>query len=226
MQTVPDKIQQLCQEFSNQPIADIDKLPQAGSERHYFRIHTGNKTYIATYGANLKENESFIYFSKHFNKKKLSTPEILAISFDKIVVRRLMCVDHTDLQQQRLLLRCYLKKFHISCFSNHILLPQRTRSKVLLQSFSQMLCLSNIQNLPSFSFEEIDAWLGRNMISFDICNKHEFNILIRFAVSTSDGNYLNPRISCDDTISHSSVLHTTSSLSSVSNLHELKLDEQ
>ena len=83
MQTVREDIEKLFSQYSKEPITATDKLPQAGSERHYFRIHTKNKTYIATYGANLKENETFIYFSNHFKKKKLATPEILHISEDK-----------------------------------------------------------------------------------------------------------------------------------------------
>jgi len=83
MQTLKDQIVQLFQQYSNESITAIDKLPQAGSERHYFRIHTAGKTFIATYGANLKENESFIYFSKHFKKKNLQVPEILGINDEK-----------------------------------------------------------------------------------------------------------------------------------------------
>ncbi len=83
MQALKDDIVKLFMAYSDAAITAIDKLPQAGSERHYFRIHTEEKTYIATYGANLKENEAFIYFSKHFKKKQLNTPEILCISTDK-----------------------------------------------------------------------------------------------------------------------------------------------
>jgi len=83
MHTITDKIQSLFSEFSKDTITAIDKLPQAGSERHYFRIHTANKNFIATYGANLKENESFIYFSRHFKKKELAVPEILCINTEK-----------------------------------------------------------------------------------------------------------------------------------------------
>jgi aminoglycoside/choline kinase family phosphotransferase len=78
-----DKIKELFSSFSEAKITAIDKLPQAGSERHYFRIHTGDKNFIATYGANLKENESFIYFSDHFKKKHLAVPEILCINDEK-----------------------------------------------------------------------------------------------------------------------------------------------
>ena len=83
MQTVNEEIVKLFQQYNGEAITAIDKLPQAGSERHYFRIHTAGKTFIATYGANLKENESFIYFSKHFKKKNLSVPDVLCINAAK-----------------------------------------------------------------------------------------------------------------------------------------------
>jgi aminoglycoside/choline kinase family phosphotransferase len=83
MNSTTDKIKSLFTSFSKAELTGIDKLPQAGSERHYFRIHTAGKTFIATYGANLKENDSFIYFSKHFKKKNLPVPEIFCISADK-----------------------------------------------------------------------------------------------------------------------------------------------
>lgn len=83
MQAVKEDIEKLFQQFSKDPITAIDKLPQAGSERHYFRIYTAEKTFIATYGLNLKENESFIYFSAHFKKKGLAVPEIFCINKDK-----------------------------------------------------------------------------------------------------------------------------------------------
>ncbi len=83
MNSTLDKIKELFSSFSKSEITGIDKLPQAGSERHYFRIHTAGENFIATYGANLKENESFIYFSKHFKKKDLAVPEILCINTGK-----------------------------------------------------------------------------------------------------------------------------------------------
>ena len=62
----------------------VDLLPQSGSERRYFRLHGNEGSVIGTYGANIKENETFFYFSRQFNNKKLTVPEILAISDDKI----------------------------------------------------------------------------------------------------------------------------------------------
>lgn len=83
MQAIKEQIEKLFSQFSKAPITAIDKLPQAGSERHYFRIHTPGQTFIATYGENLKENETFIYFSGHFKKKGLAVPEIFCINKDK-----------------------------------------------------------------------------------------------------------------------------------------------
>lgn len=83
MLTTTNKIKELFFSFSKAEITAIDKLPQAGSERHYFRIYTADETFIATYGANLKENDSFIYFSKHFKKRNLQVPEIFCISTER-----------------------------------------------------------------------------------------------------------------------------------------------
>jgi aminoglycoside/choline kinase family phosphotransferase len=83
MLTIQNKIKELFAGFSETAITGIHKLPQAGSERHYFRIYTADKTFIATYGANLKENDSFIYFSKHFKKKNLQVPQIICINGEK-----------------------------------------------------------------------------------------------------------------------------------------------
>ncbi len=78
-----DKIKELFSSFSTSEITAIDKLPQAGSERHYYRIHTADKTFIATWGVNLKENETFIYFSDHFKQKDLPVPQIFCINAEK-----------------------------------------------------------------------------------------------------------------------------------------------
>ncbi|MEY2916325.1 MAG: hypothetical protein RIS73_39 [Bacteroidota bacterium] len=83
MHNITDRIKELFATFSPAVINSIDKLPQAGSERQYFRINSSNKSFIATYGANIKENDSFIYFSEHFNKKNLATAQILCINKEK-----------------------------------------------------------------------------------------------------------------------------------------------
>ncbi len=58
----------------------IEKLPQSGSDRQYFRVYDGGDTFIATFNPNIKENKTFIYFSDHFKKAGLPVPEVIAIS--------------------------------------------------------------------------------------------------------------------------------------------------
>ena len=84
MQSILDSIKALYKNWKGEEPVSIDVLPQSGSERRYFRLHGKKDSVIGTYGANIKENESFIYFSEKFREKKLATPEILAVSEDRI----------------------------------------------------------------------------------------------------------------------------------------------
>ncbi|NCI45386.1 RapZ C-terminal domain-containing protein [Sediminibacterium soli] len=58
----------------------IEKLPQSGSDRTYFRLYSGENTFIATYNLNRKETQTFVYFSRHFEKAGLPVPQILAVN--------------------------------------------------------------------------------------------------------------------------------------------------
>jgi UPF0042 nucleotide-binding protein len=82
MQSMIDAISELYKSWSGKEPERLEVLPQSGSERRYFRLHEKNKTIIATYGANIKENETFIYFSNHFQKKDLPVAHILAVNND------------------------------------------------------------------------------------------------------------------------------------------------
>jgi aminoglycoside/choline kinase family phosphotransferase len=91
MQTIIDGISLLYKKWKGSDAISIDVLPQSGSERRYFRLHPrlpdgrGKEgSVIGTFGANIKENESFIYFSDHFTKKNLAVPEIFAVSDDRV----------------------------------------------------------------------------------------------------------------------------------------------
>src|SRR5690606_30719826 len=64
-------------------IKTIKQLAQAGSDRLYFRVETSKRHYIVTYNDNVRENAAFLEFSKHFNSKQLSVPEIFHQSDDK-----------------------------------------------------------------------------------------------------------------------------------------------
>jgi aminoglycoside/choline kinase family phosphotransferase len=84
MQQKSKAITDLYTAWKKETPTNVDLLPQSGSERRYFRITGKNgQTTIGTHGANVRENETFIYFSQHFATKNLATPTILAVSNDK-----------------------------------------------------------------------------------------------------------------------------------------------
>jgi len=83
MQAIVEAIQELYTNWKGEPPVSIDVLPQSGSERRYFRLHGPAGTVIGTFGANIKENETFIYYSNHFRQYKLAVPQILALSETK-----------------------------------------------------------------------------------------------------------------------------------------------
>ena len=82
MQHLIDAISALYTKWKGKPPVSVDMLPQSGSERRYFRLHGKSGSVIGTYGANIPENNAFIYFSRHFKKINLAVPEIYAISDD------------------------------------------------------------------------------------------------------------------------------------------------
>lgn len=86
MQEMINAVSQLYKSWTGKEPAQVEVLPQSGSDRRYFRLHNeGGKTFIGTHGLNVTENEAFIYFADHFRRKNLSVPEILAVSYDKTI---------------------------------------------------------------------------------------------------------------------------------------------
>jgi RNase adapter protein RapZ len=86
MQEMITAVSQLYKSWTGKEPAQVDVLPQSGSDRRYFRLYNDEgKTFIATHGLNVPENEAFIYFADHFRRKKLHVPEILAVSYDKTI---------------------------------------------------------------------------------------------------------------------------------------------
>ncbi len=85
MNNVTENIQQLFFNYKNDNPDRIEKLPQSGSDRIYFRIYFKDETFIATYNLNIKENETFIYLTNHFYEKNLPVPKIFEVNNDKTV---------------------------------------------------------------------------------------------------------------------------------------------
>lgn len=80
MEGMIEGISKLFESTGNPKPDRIEKLPQSGSDRIYFRIYSGNETFIATYNLNQRETQTFIYFSRHFLNAGLPVPVILAVN--------------------------------------------------------------------------------------------------------------------------------------------------
>ncbi len=80
MQSVAEEIKNLFQSYSTSPVISVEKLPQSGSDRIYFRVATEHDSYIATFNKNVKENLTFFNFSLHFKKKNCPVPEIYSVN--------------------------------------------------------------------------------------------------------------------------------------------------
>jgi len=76
-------IRDLFRQYTNADIFRIEKIPQSGSNRNYFRIHDiHEKTYIATQSNHVKENKAFLYFTETFEKIHAPVPKILINNSD------------------------------------------------------------------------------------------------------------------------------------------------
>ena len=82
MVSIIDAIKNLYLEWKGVEADRVEVLPQSGSDRRYFRVFGNGRSVIATHGINVRENEAFIYFSKHFSEKNLPTAKILAVNED------------------------------------------------------------------------------------------------------------------------------------------------
>jgi aminoglycoside/choline kinase family phosphotransferase len=74
---------EIVQEYFETAIAETitqtEIIPLSGGDRRYFRFYTASKSYIGCYNENVRENEVFFYFTKHFKAIGVPLPEILAI---------------------------------------------------------------------------------------------------------------------------------------------------
>ena len=82
---IEEGIQELLTQINSKlTIAKLEKIPQSGSDRQYFRVLANNgNSYIATYSLNTAENETFLHFTSHFKAAHLPVPKVYAINESK-----------------------------------------------------------------------------------------------------------------------------------------------
>ena len=76
MGPIAEDILEFFKKHNSENITDFQKLPKSGGDRVYFRIVTEKKSYIATFDENMRESETFLYFTQHFSKINAPVPEI------------------------------------------------------------------------------------------------------------------------------------------------------
>jgi len=81
--TVTNNIISLFESTFNEKVADVEVLPLSGSYREYCRLKNNNRTVIGAFNADIKENEAFFSFTRHFYKNNIPVPKIIAIGEDK-----------------------------------------------------------------------------------------------------------------------------------------------
>ena len=85
MELILQHIENLFNTLATKPWDSIQKIPQSGGDRMYFRIILENQSWIATYNLNSKENQTFIYFAHHFYEKGMPVPKVLAVNEQQTV---------------------------------------------------------------------------------------------------------------------------------------------
>lgn len=68
--------------FGTQPEM-TEPLAMSGSDRRYYRISGGGHAAIATYNANVAENNTFFYITELFRKHQVNVPEVYKINKDR-----------------------------------------------------------------------------------------------------------------------------------------------
>ncbi len=76
-------LSQLFQNHFSESPKSILALPESGSNRKYYRIHSSNYTAIGAYNNDIKENEAFFSFTQTFLSLKLNVPSIYKIDEDQ-----------------------------------------------------------------------------------------------------------------------------------------------
>ena len=84
MQQIIEQITTLYSEQFHSVPSHIEKIPQSGSDRVYYRV-TGSTTCIATVSKNIKENQTFLTFSRHFKSQNCPVPTIFSVSDDETI---------------------------------------------------------------------------------------------------------------------------------------------
>lgn len=79
---ITEKLDVLCRRYFGAESYEVNRLPQSGSSRQYYRMRSGDRSCIGVVGDDIAENEAFIYLTGHFLAQGIAVPQIYAVADD------------------------------------------------------------------------------------------------------------------------------------------------
>ena len=80
-----EKLIELYKEWRGAPPASVERMAGAGSNRAYYRLSDGQgQSVVGCVGTSRDENHAFVYLSRHFVKRQLPVPRVLAATQDEL----------------------------------------------------------------------------------------------------------------------------------------------
>lgn len=77
-ETILNELTTLFKEATGTTPTEIEKMPESGSYRQYFRLKNNDISIIGIYNSDIKENNAFVHFAQTFYEAGAAVPEIIA----------------------------------------------------------------------------------------------------------------------------------------------------
>lgn len=74
---------QLYDQIFNETPLSVQKLPQSGSDRIYYRLSGSKQNVVGAFNADIRENEAFFSFTQTFRSRGIHVPELLLVAPDR-----------------------------------------------------------------------------------------------------------------------------------------------
>ena len=78
------QLQRLFEQWAGEACSECLALGSSGSNRRYYRLSSPSHRCIGTVGDDLRENDAFLAYSRHFLAKGIAVPQIYAVSDDRM----------------------------------------------------------------------------------------------------------------------------------------------
>ncbi len=78
-----EQLLQLFAQWAGEPCAECLAIGAGGSSRRYFRLLGATKHCVGAVADDIRENEAFFAFSRHFHNKGINVPELYAVADDR-----------------------------------------------------------------------------------------------------------------------------------------------